>query len=420
MKALATLLLSAISFGATAQTTITNGGFELWGNTVPAGDPHEEPTNWYSNQSGSSTASLGGQTCFKDATVVHSGTYSVRVQTISGPFSTVINGNVTTGVVNAPTLSKADGYIGTKNYSTATDVRRMSFTGRPDSLVGWYKYTPGGAGEQGKVRAILHTSDYFDPELPSTYHTNPTANKIGDVTFLTPTTAVTTWTRFSVPFTYTSASSPAYIMINVTSSALQTTTISGSKLWLDDIEAVYTSSGSCGVPSTLSLAGVTSTSVTLNWVQPAGSVGSQYIVSTSATPTGSGTNTTALTYSATGLTPSTAYYASVRDSCGVGNFSPWLTVPFTTSATTGITDIATGVDLSVFPNPVKEEVNISINGAARFPASVQLMDISGRLITTKVAETASTSISMAGLSSGIYLLRYTDAEHTQTIRINKQ
>jgi len=225
------------------QTTITNGGFELWGNTVPSSDSYTEPTNWYSNQSGSSIAALGGETCFKDASVVHSGSYSVRVQTISGPFSTIINGNVTTGVVDAPTLTKSDGYIGTVNYSTSSDDRRMSFTGRPDSLVGWYQYTQGGSSEQGKIRAILHTGDYFDPETPTAYHVDPTANKIADVTFLTPMSNVAIWTRFAVPFNYVSASFPTYIMINVTSSADQATTVSGSTLWLDDLEAIYPPAG---------------------------------------------------------------------------------------------------------------------------------------------------------------------------------
>src|ERR1019366_2118187 len=42
---------------------------------------------------------------------------------------------------------------------------------------------------------------------------------------------------------YVSGSSPTYIMVNVTSSADQSTTIAGSKLWLDDLQAVYRPSG---------------------------------------------------------------------------------------------------------------------------------------------------------------------------------
>jgi hypothetical protein len=247
MKRISTsLFLAVIAMNAMAQTQLTNGGFENWGNSSPG--LSSEPTSWYSNQSGSNTAQLGGQTCFKDQTVVHSGTASVRVQTISGPLSTVINGNVTTGVVNAPTFTKSDGYIGTNNYSDTADHRRMPFTGRPDSLVGWYQYTQGGASEQGKVRLILHTGDYYDPETPATYHPDASANKIGDATFTTPLADVGVWTRFSVPIAYVNNNTPAYVMINVTSSANQGTTTTGSKLWLDDLQVVYKPNSVNNVP----------------------------------------------------------------------------------------------------------------------------------------------------------------------------
>lgn len=239
MKILSTLLIcSAITSSALAQTTITNGGFENWGGN-PSPGIAAEPTNWFSNKSGSTIAQAGGQTCFHETSMFHSGTSCVRIETISGPLSTAINGNVTTGVVSAPSFIKTDGYIGTTNYSDATDIRRMAFTGRPDSVVGWYQYTQGGATEQGRVKVILHTDHYYDPETPTTNHPDPTANKIGGATFVTPLSNVATWTRFSVPVTYVSASAPAYIMINITSSANQNTSVTGSKLWIDDLEAVY-------------------------------------------------------------------------------------------------------------------------------------------------------------------------------------
>jgi hypothetical protein len=146
---------------------------------------------------------------------------------------------VTTGVVDAPSFTKSDGYIGTVNFSSSSDIRRTPFIGRPDSIVGWYQYSSGGTGEQGKMRAILHTGDYYDPETPITNHPDPTANKIADALFLGSTSNVTTWTRFAIPFAYVSANNPAYIMISVTPSANQNTTITGSKMWIDDIAVVY-------------------------------------------------------------------------------------------------------------------------------------------------------------------------------------
>ena len=239
MKIFSTLLIcSAISTTAIAQTTIANGGFENWGGNASPGVA-AEPTNWYSNKSGSTIAQAGGQTCFQETSIFHSGTSCVRVESISGPLSTAINGNVTTGVVCAPSFTKTDGYIGTVNYSNSSDIRRMAFTGRPDSIIGWYQYTQGAATEQGRVKVILHTGDYFDPETPTTNHPDPTANKIGGATFLTPLSNVTTWTRFSAPVTYVNGSTPVSIMINITSSADQNTSVTGSKLWIDDLTAVY-------------------------------------------------------------------------------------------------------------------------------------------------------------------------------------
>ena len=517
MKIISTLaIVAGISVSALAQTTITNGGFENWGNTgVGIAGPTGEPTTWYSNKSGSTIASVGPQTCFKDSTDQHSGLYCVKL--ITGNYiGTAVNGVVTTAVVNAPSFTKSDGYVGTVNYTSSSDDRRMPFTGRPDSLVGWYKYTPGGAGEQGKVRCILHTGDYYDPETPTTYHPNPTANRIADDTFLTPTTTVATWTRFSVPFTYVSSANPTYIMINATSSANQTTTITGSTLWLDDLAVVYASATTCTTVSGLTASAITSSTATISWTATTGIVGYVYEVTTSSSApgTGTGTFTTSTSVPVTGLTAGTSYYAWVYDSCAAGSSSGWVSYPFvtnsatgcaavtglaassvtsnsatiswdaatgtivgyvytvTTSATapadgsgmfttatsapitgltpgtayfayvydscsaisssawatapfttanTGINNIAAGsFSITAFPNPVKDELYINITGANGKAGSVQLMDISGRVIRTVVANTSAVNISMNGLPSGVYIVRYTDAVHTQTIKINKQ
>ncbi|MBS1587087.1 MAG: PCMD domain-containing protein [Bacteroidetes bacterium] len=241
MKAIFTSLLLLSGGLAFGQTQLSNGGFENWGNPSPGNS--NEPTNWYSNETGSTLAKLGPQTAFKDNTIFHGGATSVRVETKSQVVITTtvyVNGNLTTGVINAPSTNKAEGYIGTKNLSTPSDIRRMAFTGRPDSLVGWYQYTQGAATEQGKVRAILHVGNYYDPEMPvNGNHPDSSINKIGDAVFLTPASNVSSWTRFSVPFNYARTDSPAYVMVNITSSADQLTNVAGSKLWVDDLTMIY-------------------------------------------------------------------------------------------------------------------------------------------------------------------------------------
>lgn len=237
MNKIFTFFLSSISFGLFAQQQLTNGGFETWGNASPG--ISAEPTGWYSNKSGSNVAKLGPTTCFQDGTIKRSGNYSIRLETISY-FGTAVNGSATTGVINATGTNKSEGYIGTINYSTASDIRRLAFTSKPDSIVGYYQYTPGAAGEQGKVTAILHTGDYNDPETPvNSNHPDLSANKIARALFVTPAASVSTWVRFSAPFVYINSTTPAYIMINMTSSNNQTTTVTGSKIWLDDISFIY-------------------------------------------------------------------------------------------------------------------------------------------------------------------------------------
>ncbi len=520
MKIISTLtLLLGMCIGATAQTTITNGGFELWGNTSPG--LSSEPTNWYSDQSGSTIAALGPQTCFQTSSSPspHSGTYCAKIETESYLAIETVNGVITTGVVNAPSTDKSLGYIGTINYTNASDIRRMAFTGKPDSLVGWYQYTPGASTERGKIRAILHIGNYFDPETPTTYHPDPSDSEIASALFLTdtPGTTVSTWTRFSVPFVYTtgryaSGMTPAYIMINVTPSANQATTVNHSILYLDDLQAVYapvtcatvsgvatsaitatsatiswtavpgslgyvyavdmsitppalgtfttgtsasitgltagtayyahvydscavgsssgwvtvpfatTSASGCNAVTGLAASSITTTSATITWSAPAGSVGAEYEINTTATdPTDNGTATTASTYNATGLTPTTSYYAHVRDSCGATSLSAWVTIPFTTLNPAGVHTIPNNnFGITAFPNPVKVELTVNIAGVAGNYGQVQLMDMSGRVINTVPANGNTLSISMNGLSSGIYFVRYIDATHTQTIKITKE
>lgn len=240
MKKTFTLLLSSFALCSFAQTQITNSDFEAWDNV---GTSTEEPTSWNSNKTGTGLASSGPQTCYKETLSPHGGTACVRVET-KYYIIAVVNGNVTSGVVNAPSATKSEGYL------SATGSNKLTFTGRPDSLVGYYKYTQatsgtGASAEVGKVLAILHSGDYYDPAIPvNSNHTDLSANKIGDALFLTPAANNTTWARFSVPFNYVNSSTPAFIMVNITSSNNQTTVApgssgTGSKLWVDDIQAIY-------------------------------------------------------------------------------------------------------------------------------------------------------------------------------------
>jgi hypothetical protein len=92
---------------------------------------------------------------------------------------------------------------------------------------------------------------------------------------------------------------------------------------------------SCVPPITPVATAITTTTATVSWTAalPAPSVGYQWAVTTSATPPASGTATTLLTASSTGLSPNTQYYLHVRSACSGATFSTWVTSSFTTSCT---------------------------------------------------------------------------------------
>ena len=223
------ILLFLLSFNAqfvVAQTTIPNGGFENWQNV---GSDTEEPTNWNSNKTGGGFANLGPQTLFRDADA-YAGSFCAKIETQS-TFGTAVNGTMTTGKIEAPSLSPSDGYIHTVRAEADFN---SPFTGRPDSIVGYYKYMSVN-GDMGKISFALH-GDY-DVENPDQGGSAPFI--IGEAEFLTPATDVTTWTRFSLPVTYSSPDSPFYILAIVTSSSAAGTAQQGSILMVDEFEAIY-------------------------------------------------------------------------------------------------------------------------------------------------------------------------------------
>jgi hypothetical protein len=212
---------------AFAQTQLPNVGFENWTNV---GNNSEEPEHYNSNKTGGGLAGIGPQTCFR-AGSPNTGTYSLELRTINS-FGTPVNGTATTGKVQAPSTNPADGYIETlrsdPNFS-------WPFVGRPDSLVGYYKYLVAN-NDQGKVQVTLH-GDY-DVRNPQDANSAPYI--YADAIFLTPHATVSNWTRFSVPFIYTSATTPTYALVVCTASSEAATAVNGSKMWLDDVQVVYT------------------------------------------------------------------------------------------------------------------------------------------------------------------------------------
>lgn len=220
----ALFIFATLSLGA---QVIENPGFEEW-EDLPNGN--SEPVNWSSIQSADpdGLASLAPQVLFKESTDPHNGSFSLRLKNVNVPIANIVsNGIATNGRVFAnfdPTLASVRTVTTEPKWHTVCNTR-------PDSLVGYYKYTPQG-GDITTVQALLHTgATGMLPDANST-------GWVGLAEFESANETIGEWTRFSVPFDYLNDDTPEYILFNI-SAGNGTSAVAGSEGWYDDLELVY-------------------------------------------------------------------------------------------------------------------------------------------------------------------------------------
>jgi len=75
--------------------------------------------------------------------------------------------------------------------------------------------------------------------------------------------------------------------------------------------------------------------------------------------------------------------------------------------------------IKVNPNPTTEKFNINLGGA-HSETIIELFDLQGKLITTKIVNTASTEFDLSDNEKGLYLIKVSSESGVKTIRIVKQ
>ncbi len=209
MKKIFTLIsiISVATNGLWAQTP--NAGFETWttGGSWPF--TYDACTGWDSPNS--QTATVGTFVCIK-TTDKHSGTNAIKLQckTIAGMQDAP--GVATTGVLP---LSNGNPITG-----------GVLYTLRPDSIVGWYKYTPA-SGDNGFIGFRLYGSATDDND------------SIADASFNTPATTVGTYTRFSKALTYFSANAVVNSRWLLCSTKDGNVPVINSTLFVDDLDLIF-------------------------------------------------------------------------------------------------------------------------------------------------------------------------------------
>ncbi|MBP6335458.1 MAG: PCMD domain-containing protein [Bacteroidia bacterium] len=188
-----------------AQNPLPDSSFEAWTNAAG----YDNLTNW--NTLNPSTFTFGVLTALKASGAdAHSGTYAVKLVTKT-VLSFTANGIATTGNIDAATQTISGG---------------IPYTGRPDSISGWYKYTSVG-GDNGFVVFIL---------------LDAANDTVGIANFTTPASTVGNYVYFSTAINYYNSSTPTLSRCLLSSSAGFTAVVN-STMYVDDLALISNSTG---------------------------------------------------------------------------------------------------------------------------------------------------------------------------------
>lgn len=266
MKKIVTLLAAVVlPIFAQAQTQIANGDFETWtfdGVNLPNYfNSFQTADGSYSSYSyDSSNRQVQRST---DTRPGSTGKYSchiwsrlVEVKILFVSIKAHAQGNLTTGRVHAGSTS-AEGdnnynYSDRDGSNTLNGFKNpcaMPFSGKPDSLVAWVKFTPDGtdtSNPYAKVSATIHSDyDYIDG------YAQTSDQKYVVATAVNKTIAKTNgqWKRISIPFKYTNnGAQPKYILLSVATNAVPGKGGTNDHLYVDDIELIYNQSYELSIP----------------------------------------------------------------------------------------------------------------------------------------------------------------------------
>ncbi len=228
------LIAIGFSLSAKAQTQVANSDFEDW---LDLGEQSERPENWnnLTNAGGDMavlTSSIKSTYQSEETRPDSDGNYSVKIVTTE-IFGIAANGTMTTGQMQAPSMNAEEGFNQTKPEE---EDFRQNFTGTPDSLAVWVKYSITDDSDNARISAILHDDyAYSDPEQTEDDADHVVAK--AELNFQTDGE----WMRLSIPFDYNAgpAEEPQYILLTFTSSAEPGNGVGDATLYVDDLEMIY-------------------------------------------------------------------------------------------------------------------------------------------------------------------------------------
>jgi hypothetical protein len=146
----------------------------------------------------------------------------------------------------------------------------------------------------------------------------------------------------------------------------------------------------------------------VRWNRVSNAVKYEYAVSYTGTAPTSGTYTTDTVYTTKDVNDGRSYYFHVRGVCNTGTVSEWNTVSFNPQG------------LQVYPNPVRDLLQIRLNGIAGTSPEIIVTDITGRIMNRSRLNNNTASLFTAAWAPGIYFVHYYDRKNRHSVSVLKQ
>jgi hypothetical protein len=183
----------------------------------------------------------------------------------------------------------------------------------------------------------------------------------------------------------------------------------------------FTTNNVCGVPTGLFTTNISGTTANLNWASTtAGFYTVRWKPLTSSTWASSTTTNT--NKSIAGLSLNTNYEFQVRSTCGSSSSLYSASGFFTTGPSAKGTEsqiVAPVSQISIYPNPTKGDITISLTSEISNLTSIKLLDMSGRVVKQIETETAlgSNQINMniSDLTNGVYTIQILNDGQLQAV-----
>ena len=160
------------------------------------------------------------------------------------------------------------------------------------------------------------------------------------------------------------------------------------------------------------------TGVTISWSASPGAAGYQLLVDMSPFSPSAGAEVMGLSATFSSLLPGLTYYIHIRVVCGGGQYSAWITVPFSTPLS--VPGIGNNYRIQIFPNPVKDMLTLRCEGCTGDDGLLLIYDQVGRVVKKINVHNGECEADISGLVNAVYILKYEGGLKPEWLRLIKE